>query len=77
MTVIKSSHYLEYDLTRSLAFKNRKGHGLQGSTKLSLLAISSCLLKKERKRKLASPSTMNVYVSLADFLMVPGLIYET
>lgn len=62
MTVIESSHYLEYDLIRSLAFKNRKGHGLQGSTKLFLLAISSCLLKKERKRKLAKKKKINITI---------------
>lgn len=46
---MKSSHYLEYDLTWFLAFENRKCHGFQGSTKPPFLAISSCLLKKKMK----------------------------
>lgn len=46
---MKSSHYLEYDLTLFLAFKNRKCHGFQRSTKPPFLAISSCLLKKKKK----------------------------
>ena len=65
------NHDLEYDLTGFLAFENRKCHGLQGSTKPPLLAISTCLLKKKKK------ISITIYYHLLILLWLPGLKNET
>lgn len=41
--------YLEDDLAWFLAFKNREGHGLQGTAELPLLAAAACLLIRKEK----------------------------
>lgn len=41
--------YLEDDLAWFLAFKNREGHGLQGTAELPLLAMATRLLVKKEE----------------------------